>query len=95
MLCATVGVLLGWVLFDSSFKNTVDNKKERTNYKLNLVAANLGRKEKPLLIGEMKGLETGLQTCKEFEELTMTSCVDLILTMISEHAMHPFAIVGE
>lgn len=59
------------------------------------MAANLGRKEKPLLIGEMKGLETGLQTCKEFEELTMTSCVDLILTMISEHAMHPFAIVGE
>ena len=50
VLCATLGVLLGWVLFDSSFKNTVDNKKERTNYKLNLVAANLGRKEKPLLI---------------------------------------------
>ncbi len=35
----------------------------------------------------MKALETGLQTCKEFnEESTMTSFVDLILTLISEHA---------
>lgn len=34
----------------------------------------------------MKGSETGLQTSKEFEELTMTSRVDLILTMISKHA---------
>lgn len=42
------------------------------------MAANLGRKEKPLLIGEMEGLEKGLQTCKEFEELSMTSRVDLI-----------------